>query len=105
MKDQNKYAVMLADYILNHCITLKALRAYQENKKAETAEAAISMIAEELIEMIEARTEYCESWLSFAELPEAYREQDELTDRALTIAYEGWRRGYIAGFQDRNNLE
>lgn len=102
MIENKSYAEELAAYILKRCFTVGALRAYQE-KKGLTIEEAISTIEGEMIEMIDAHTDR-ESWLSFAELPEPQKVSEEIISRIYKIACEGWRRGYIAGFQDRSSL-
>ena len=98
------FSEKLAAKIVKHCTTVGALRAFCE-KENVTYEAALEGALEDKINTLIDNHVSPDSWLDFLDAAaDSGKFEQAVLDKMYDIAVESWRRGYIAGFSDRNIL-
>lgn len=100
------FAESIATKILKCGITIRTLREWQRESKADSDIAFENIcdgIRERVLNLIQRRVSD-DDWLSFAALPDSEKYKEEFTSIAFEKACDAYARGYIDGFSDRESL-
>ena len=104
------FSEKLAAQITKHCMTIGALLAFCEKENVTYATALDGALEDKVTTLINSHV-LPDSWLDHIDavkIPNSenlnHDELDMILEKLYDAAVEGWRRGYIAGFNDRNVL-